>query len=101
MWESMFARGWAVAVGALAGPRLRRSRRKNAPRELGLVRRLCAAMRRARLARFCTRRLPVARTVPPRIRWSGPSPHQEATGFSVGHVLLSRPTAESTMWIVG
>jgi hypothetical protein len=58
---------WAVAVVALAGPSVRRMRRKNAPRYLGLVRRLCAAMRKARLARFWTRRRPVARTLPPLI----------------------------------
>ena len=67
MWERMVASVWAVAVVALAGPSLLRIRRNNAPRELGRVRRLCAAMRRARLARLWTRRLPVERTVPPRI----------------------------------
>ena len=63
----MLASVWAVAVVALAGPSVLRLRRKNAPRELGLVRRLCAAMRQARLARLWTRRLPVERTVPPLI----------------------------------
>ena len=97
----MVASLWAVAVVALAGPSLPRIRRKNAPRELGLWRRLCAAMRKARLARLWTRRLPVESTLPPRIRFSGQSPNQEAQGLSVGHVLLSRPTSERTMWIVG
>jgi hypothetical protein len=69
---------WAVAVVAVAGPRFLRLRRKKAPRYLGLGRRLCAAMRKARLARFWTRRLPVARPVPPRSCLSGQRPKQEA-----------------------
>jgi hypothetical protein len=63
----MLASVWAVAVVAFAGPSVRRRRRGKAPRSLGLVRRLWAAMRQARLARWWTRRLPVERTVPPRM----------------------------------
>jgi hypothetical protein len=79
----MFASVGAVAVVALAGPSLLRMRREKAPRELGLFRSLCAAMRKARLARCWPRRLPVASTLPPLIRLSGQSPHQEAKCLSV------------------
>ena len=67
LWERIFARVWAVAVVALAGPRVLRIRRKNAPRERGRWRRLGAVMRKARRARLWTRRLPVASPVPPRL----------------------------------
>ena len=101
MGERMLARWWAVAVGAWAGPSFRRMRRKKAPRALGLVRRRCAARRQARLARFWTRRRPVARTGPPRIGGSGQRPTPEAKGFGGGQVGLWRPPAARMPGIVG
>src|SRR5437667_2907691 len=96
----MVARVWAVAVVACAGPRVLRLRRENAPRALGRVRRRWAAMRRARLARVWTRRLPGDRTGPPRLWGSGQRPRQEAQGLSVGHGGLLRPPAARMRGIV-
>src|ERR1700674_2536820 len=85
---------------ALGAPRRARIRRKNYPRNVCLLGRLCAAILRARAARFFVGPVLEDSTFPPLTRLSGQRRSQDANAATVGNEERSGPISVSSICAV-
>ena len=86
---------WAAAVVAFGAPRRAFIRRKYSPKNVSLRWRLCAAIPKARAARFFVGRVLDERTLPPLTRLSGQSRSHEAKADTDGKRERSGPISLS------